>query len=104
MPRLLIFGATGYLGSQVVHLLVQSGHHTVYGIARTPEKAKMLAKQEVIPVLCPDPANHPEQYLKTIRSCSIDIVVDLAKAIHDSYSFLENVKKIGQERLESYTS
>ena len=51
MPRILILGATGYIGNNLCNLLVRSGQHTVYGLARTPEKAKWLARQEIIPVL-----------------------------------------------------
>jgi nucleoside-diphosphate-sugar epimerase len=38
MPRVLIIGTTGYVGRRIATLLVQSGQHFVYGIARTEEK------------------------------------------------------------------
>lgn len=81
MPRILILGATGYLGNRIANLLVQTGQHTVYGVARSSEKALQLARDEITPVLCPDPVNNPEQYLCTIRSSSIDIVIDCAQAL-----------------------
>lgn len=102
MPRILILGATGYLGNRIAKLLVQTGQHTVYGVARSSEKALQLARDEITPVLCPDPLNSPEQYLSTIRSSSIDIVIDCAQALHQAHSFLENIKKVGQERLDVY--
>ncbi|EEA22382.1 hypothetical protein TMatcc_008176 [Talaromyces marneffei ATCC 18224] len=102
MPRILILGATGYLGNRVANLLVQSGQHTVYGVARSSDKALQLAGDEITPVLCPDPANSPEQYLSTIRSSSIDIVIDCAQALQQGHSFLENIKKVGKERLDAY--
>lgn len=102
MPRILILGATGYLGNRVANLLVQSGQHTVYGVARSSEKALQLARDEITPVLCPDPVNSPEQYLYTIRSASIDIVIDCSQALQQAHSFLENIKKVGQERLDAY--
>ncbi|KAF3407922.1 hypothetical protein DPV78_001801 [Talaromyces pinophilus] len=83
MPRVLIFGATGYVGRQVAGLLVQSGQHYVYGVARTQAKALLFQREEIIPVLCSDPANNPESYLSTIRSGSIDI-------------------RLGEERIESW--
>ncbi|EAW25584.1 NAD-dependent epimerase/dehydratase family protein [Aspergillus fischeri NRRL 181] len=77
MSRILILGATGYLGKHVAHRLVQSGQHTVYGVARSQEKAAQLARQEIIPVLCSNPVEDPEP-------------------------FLHNVMLIGQERQKEY--
>lgn len=102
MPRILILGATGYLGNRIANLLVQTGQHSVYGVARSSEKALQLARDEITPVLCPDPVNNPEHYLSTIRSSSIDIVIDCAQALQQGHSFLENIKKVGQERLDAY--
>ncbi|KAJ5601492.1 hypothetical protein N7510_011026 [Penicillium lagena] len=100
MPKVLILGATGYLGSQIANLLIQGGEHTVYGVARTPAKAAQLAKQEIIPVLCPDPVNDPNTYLSIIRSKHVDVVLDVAGADVGSHNFLRDVTAIGQERLD----
>lgn len=102
MPRILILGATGYLGNRIADFLVQTGQHTVYGVARSSEKALQVARDEITPVICPDPVNNPEQYLSTIRSSSIDIVIDCAQALQQGHSFLENTKKVGQERLDAF--
>ncbi|KAH1386928.1 hypothetical protein KXW28_002990 [Aspergillus fumigatus] len=102
MSKILILGATGYLGKHVAYRLVQSGQHTVYGVARSKEKAAQLAQQEIIPVLCSNPVEDPEPYLSVIRSENIDIVVDISGANQDSYSFLHNVKLIGQKRQKEY--
>ncbi|KAF4218924.1 hypothetical protein CNMCM8980_008290 [Aspergillus fumigatiaffinis] len=102
MSKILILGATGYLGKHVAHRLVQSGQHTVYGVARSHEKAAQLARQEIIPVLCSNPVEAPEPYLSVIRSETIDIVVDVSGAHQDSYSFLHNAILIGQERQKIY--
>ncbi|KAH1817874.1 hypothetical protein KXX19_000755 [Aspergillus fumigatus] len=102
MSKILILGATGYLGKHVAYRLVQSGQHTVYGVARSKEKAAQLAQQEIIPVLCSNPVEDSEPYLSVIRSENIDIVVDISGANQDSYSFLYNVKLIGQKRQKEY--
>lgn len=102
MPRILIFGATGYLGRRVASRLVESGQHSVYGIARSQEKALQLQKEEIIPVLCTDPASNPEPYLATVRSSSIDIVIDVSGANKESHAFLRDMKQLGQERIQSY--
>ncbi|KAJ5156968.1 uncharacterized protein N7482_008068 [Penicillium canariense] len=104
MPKVLVIGATGYLGRQIAHQLVQVGHHTVYGMARTAAKATQLAKQEIIPVLCSDPENQPEPYLSIIRAKHIDVVLDVAGADGGSYKFLRDVAAIGDERIAAAQS
>jgi nucleoside-diphosphate-sugar epimerase len=104
MPKVLVIGATGYLGRQVCDALVCSGQHRVYGIARSEAKAKSLAVAEVTPVICPDPINKPATYLEAIRDFNIDIVIDVSGANQDSIHLLENVKAVGQERLDKAKS
>jgi shikimate 5-dehydrogenase len=53
MPNILILGATGYIGQAVAHALTSSGSHTVYGLARTPSKAKLLSSPSM--ALSPTP-------------------------------------------------
>ncbi len=88
MPRILLFGATGYLGSAIARSLVGSGNHTVYGISRSAGKASGLAAQEIVPVVCPDPVEDPEPYLDAIRKYKIDVVVDATAAYGDSRKLL----------------
>ncbi|EED17344.1 conserved hypothetical protein [Talaromyces stipitatus ATCC 10500] len=94
MPRILILGATGYIGRRVASRLIES--------VRTQEKALQLQKEEIIPVLCADPVSNPEPYLATVRSSSIDIVIDVSGANKQSHAFLNDLKRLGQERIESY--
>ncbi|KAH7276049.1 hypothetical protein MRS44_005764 [Fusarium solani] len=102
MPKVLILGATGYLGKRLADVLVRSGQHRVYGVARNEAKAQSLAAAEVIPVICPNPVGEPEAYLTAIREHHIDVVVDVAGANQDSAKFLNDVQQIGQERLSKY--
>lgn len=102
MTKVLIFGATGYLGNNLANTLVRNGQHTVYGIARTQAKAKQLAAQEIIPVTCPDPVNEPSAYFSIIRSEHIDIIVDVAAANDGTHKILNDIKALGQERLDTY--
>ncbi|KAF9771903.1 hypothetical protein IL306_010428 [Fusarium sp. DS 682] len=104
MPRVLIIGATGYLGSRICNVLANSGQHRVYGIARNESKAKSLAVAEVTPVICPDPINKPDAYLDAIRQFNIDIVIDVSGANQDSAKFLADVKAIGLERVSKAKS
>ncbi|KAF5010293.1 hypothetical protein FDECE_3543 [Fusarium decemcellulare] len=104
MPKVLILGATGYLGKRLADALVRSGQHRVYGIARNEAKASSLALVEVTPIICPDPVGEPKPYFDAIREHHIDVVVDVAGANHDSAKFLDHARHIGQERLDSYKS
>ncbi|KAJ6505405.1 hypothetical protein C8R45DRAFT_972593 [Mycena sanguinolenta] len=47
--RILILGATGFIGFPAAGALVRAGH-IVYGLARTEAKATALAAEEIIPV------------------------------------------------------
>lgn len=102
MPKVLILGATGYLGKRLADVLVRSGQHRVYGVARNEAKAQTLAAAEVIPVICLNPVGEPEPYLDAIREHHIDAVVDVAGANQDSAKFLGDVQRIGRERLDGY--
>ncbi len=68
MPRILIVGATGYVGQAIALGLVHSGNHIVYGLARSDHKARSLAQLEIIPVLCEDFAKDPSTLLRAIET------------------------------------
>jgi len=48
--KVLVLGATGFIGFPAAQALVRAGH-IVYGLARTQAKAKVLAAEEIIPIL-----------------------------------------------------
>jgi nucleoside-diphosphate-sugar epimerase len=97
MPNVLILGAAGYIGQAVAYALTSSGNHVVYGLARTPEKAKFLASMEVIPVM--GSIHDSTAYVSLIRTAPIDLVIDIAAAYSDSYVVLSSLLKAGLERL-----
>ena len=51
MSKVLVIGATGYIGRAVALSLLRSGYYTVYGLARNSEKAALLTSLEIIPVI-----------------------------------------------------
>ncbi|KAL6821448.1 hypothetical protein V8C40DRAFT_280732 [Trichoderma camerunense] len=104
MTKVLILGATGYVGKRLAETLVRSGQHQVYGIARSEAKAKTMALAEVTPIICADPVNEPEAYMKAVRDYHIDVIVDIAGANQESAKFLSHAKEISQERLNSYAA
>jgi nucleoside-diphosphate-sugar epimerase len=100
MPRILIIGAAGYVGSALGSSLLRSGDHTVWGTTRTQAKAHSLAIQEIIPVLCSDPFDAGEIWHDVVRKHHIDVVVDASAPTPSIPIVLEAVKKLGQERLD----
>ncbi|KAJ7501254.1 hypothetical protein B0H11DRAFT_2189154 [Mycena galericulata] len=48
--KVLVIGATGFIGFPVAQALVRGGH-IVYGLARSQAKGQELAKEEIIPVI-----------------------------------------------------
>lgn len=104
MTKVLILGATGYLGKRLAETLVRSGQHRVYGVARSEAKAKALALAEVIPIICPDPVNEPKAYMDAVRNHRIEVIVDVAGANQETAKFLSQAKEISQERLDSYAA
>jgi len=65
--KVFITGATGYVGSHVALALSRAGHE-VFGLVRSEEKAKGLAKQEVTPVM--GNLQEPESYIPVAEQCS----------------------------------
>jgi nucleoside-diphosphate-sugar epimerase len=49
--KVVIFGATGFIGSSVAEAFVRSGH-IAYGVSRSPSSAKELARKEIVPLIC----------------------------------------------------
>lgn len=102
MPNILIIGATGYIGTALCQSLVRSGQHRVFGLARSPEKSRALAREEVIPLLNISftSAEGSSSLISDIERNHIDTVVDVSGAFKDSYALLELARKVGVDRLE----
>ena len=98
MPRVLIIGATGYVGSALAGELLRSGNHSIYGLARNAAKASQLATKEIIPVI--GSVTESASYLSLIRTAKIHIVVDCAAAYDGSTTILKDLIAIGKERLQ----
>ncbi|CAG8983635.1 hypothetical protein HYALB_00004066 [Hymenoscyphus albidus] len=100
MVNVLLLGATGYIGKELCHSLVRGGDHRVYGLARTAEKAKDLAKEEVIPVI--GSASDTQELLNSIEKYRIDVIVDLMGAeLNTTRPLISEIKRIGAARLEA---
>lgn len=101
MPHILVLGATGTIGNALAQSLVRSGNHTVYGLARSPAKAKGLAVQEIIPVL--GSVQEPHAFLSLLEAHpEISVVVDAAAVYGDSALLLKLIYEAGVKRLAKY--
>ncbi|KAH8818345.1 hypothetical protein F5882DRAFT_473026 [Hyaloscypha sp. PMI_1271] len=98
MPNVLVVGAIGYIGQALTTSLVRSGTHTIYGLARTPSKASLLASQEINPTLASiDSPSLPA----AIKKHKINIVIDVSGAATESCSLLHLLITLGREHLNA---
>lgn len=97
MPTVLILGATGYLGLPLAKSLLRSGNYTVYGLARTPAKAKTLVQNEVIPVI--GDVSDPSKFTHLISSVPIDVVIDATSAYEAASGILSAVSAASKSRM-----
>ncbi|EJD05188.1 NAD-binding protein [Fomitiporia mediterranea MF3/22] len=69
--KVLVLGATGFIGFPAAQALVRNGHE-VYGQTRNAEKTKLLASEEIIPVVA-DPTKK-EEWVSVAEK--VDVVID----------------------------
>ncbi|KAG8877390.1 hypothetical protein FRB98_006733 [Tulasnella sp. 332] len=91
MSTILIIGATGFIGLPAATALRRAGY-IVYGHARTPEKARLLAQNEILPIQG-DVAKLSEWIPKTVET-----VIDTSGLLDGFLVLLEQLKKIGAGR------
>ncbi|KAG8851804.1 hypothetical protein FRB96_009079 [Tulasnella sp. 330] len=91
MSIILIIGATGFIGLPVATALRRAGY-IVYGHARSLEKARLLAQNEILPIEG-DVAKLSEWIPKTIET-----IIDISGLFDGFLVLLEQVKKIGAGR------
>ena len=96
MVRVLVLGATGYIGLPLCQSLRRDGH-TVYGLARSAEKCRSLAKLEIIPA--PGTLEGGE-YIAIVEKTNIDIVIDIASVGPASYDVLDALRTISEKRIQ----
>jgi len=76
--KVFITGATGYIGGSVLTLLLQSKKYTITALVRSPEKAALLEKIGVIPLIG-DLDDHDKIEKATFES---DLVIEVANCDH----------------------
>lgn len=68
--KILVIGASGYLGYAVASALARAGH-AVHGLIRRPEAAGMLSKAEIQPVM--GKLQEPASFTDAAADCSVII-------------------------------
>ena len=99
MPTVLILGASGYIGLPFAQSLLRSGNYTVYGLARTIEKAKILTINEIIPIV--GDLSETDKISSLISSVPIDIVVDTTSAYESAGSLLGTLTNASKSRMQT---
>ncbi|KAI0796230.1 hypothetical protein C8Q75DRAFT_803266 [Abortiporus biennis] len=72
--RVLVLGATGFIGLPVAQALVRAGH-VVHGLTRTAEKARQLQADEVIPIV--GDYLEPAKWLTPSLVAKLDVVINV---------------------------
>jgi nucleoside-diphosphate-sugar epimerase len=87
--KVFITGATGYIGLNVAAAYRRAGHE-VWGLTRSPEKARLLARHEIRPVQ--GSMQDPGSWGETARKCSV--------LIHAAVDYQEDPFKLDQRTVE----
>jgi uncharacterized protein YbjT (DUF2867 family) len=98
--KIFLTCASGYIGGSVAHKLIQQGHQ-VYGLVRSPEKAELVAKSGVSPVLgslddtdrLVESAHNSDAVINTASSDHRPAVVNRSLSIGVGESALGDVKQ-----------
>ncbi|GBC02330.1 hypothetical protein RclHR1_04570017 [Rhizophagus clarus] len=100
MVKVLVFGATGFVGFSVAQALARSGHET-FGLYRKVEKTKELARNEIFPVL--GDTDDVSTWVSTAEK--VDVIIDTTSPFNDPLKhikiILDAVFKIGKKRMEN---
>lgn len=68
--KIFITGATGYIGFAVAKTFRRAGHQVI-GLTRNNEKAILLAKEEIVPII--GSLQNPDEFIKVAEQCDIII-------------------------------
>ncbi|KAH9942891.1 NAD(P)-binding protein [Amylocystis lapponica] len=74
--RVIVLGATGFIGLPVAQAFVRAGH-IVYGVTRSASKAKALAAEEIIPVV----GDYNDTAVWTPLVAKLDAIIDAVGGI-----------------------
>lgn len=99
MPNVLLIGGSGFLGQALGLALLRTGNYSVFGTARSAEKAKALVGQEITPV--EGEATDPKFLTRAIDDHHIDTVIDVSQAYEQAGTILATVVEAAKRRAEA---
>jgi nucleoside-diphosphate-sugar epimerase len=82
--RVFITGATGYIGFSVAQSFRRAGHQ-VYGLTRSLENGKLLAKNEINPII--GSLQNPNSFIKNVETS--DVIIHAAADYSANFSELD---------------
>ncbi|MGD8427178.1 MAG: NAD-dependent epimerase/dehydratase family protein [Balneolaceae bacterium] len=88
--KIFITGATGYIGFSVAKAMRRAGHN-VFGLTRSEEKAVMLAKEEIHPVI--GDMQNSESYREKAEQCSV--------LIHAAADYQNNTVELDKKTVQT---
>ncbi|KAK6455101.1 uncharacterized protein RJT20DRAFT_54766 [Scheffersomyces xylosifermentans] len=91
--KVLLIGATGFIGRQAA-LRFRRNNYTVYGLARSDEKAVTLLKEELIPIASNTGST---EYLDQMVELGIHTVIDFSGTPTSTHSILDKLEEIVTE-------
>ncbi|KAF9439052.1 hypothetical protein BGZ76_001028 [Entomortierella beljakovae] len=103
MVKVLVIGATGYIGLHVVRQL-RRVNHIVYGTTRTSSKENLLLVNEAIPIIGSlESENHQTApWIDAVKKENIEVVVDLSGTPNGSKVILEPLIRVSKDRQSAY--
>ena len=106
--KIFVTGATGYIGGAVAEAFARRGH-SVFGLARSREKARALEAREIVPVLGemkkPDTYSEAASEAQVLIHCAAEYSADYESLDRLTVqTFLELAKKAKAPRTILYTS
>ncbi|CAG8520174.1 20093_t:CDS:2 [Cetraspora pellucida] len=95
MVKVLVLGASGYIGNAVAQAFARSGHE-VFGLVRKPEKVNMLARDE-------SDVNNLPTWMPTAERC--DIIIDATSELKEPVKLVNSIlnacNEISKKRVEA---
>ncbi|CAG8643799.1 13664_t:CDS:2 [Dentiscutata erythropus] len=100
MVKVLVLGASGYIGNAVAQAFARSGHEA-FGLVRKREKVNMLARNEIFPIL--GDVNDLSSWMPTAELC--DVIVDATSEYNEPVklvnTILNSCNEISKKRVEA---
>ncbi|THW72989.1 NAD dependent epimerase/dehydratase family protein [Aureobasidium pullulans] len=96
MPKILILGGTGLLGTALAQSLLRAGNNTVFVQTRAASKRGAIVAAEMTPLVFP--LEDKAALRSALDTYNIDTVVDVSQGYQQATSILETVVSVAKDR------